>query len=157
MNVTLEKYDEIYLEDIKNYYLEEVQLEYTALPVWGLEEALKNPEKMPVLVVSESRMIGFFILDRGEARAIYSNNKNAILLRSFSIENQWQGKGYAKKALSLLKNFINSNFIGIEEVVLGVNHRNSKAYSLYLNVGFEDKGENIQGTKGLQHVMHMKI
>ena len=45
----------------------------------------------------------------------------------------------------------------MDEIVLGVNERNTAAATLYKKIGFVDKGEVFIGQKGPQHIMHLTI
>ncbi|WP_373689076.1 GNAT family N-acetyltransferase [Clostridium sp. YIM B02551] len=80
-----------------------------------------------------------------------------MLLRYFSINYPYQGKGYAKKALRLLPSFIKNNFMGINEVLLGVNERNIPAQKLYEKSSFNDTGLRRMGAVGLQYVLSLNL
>lgn len=90
----------------------------------------------------------FFDLHKGEGTKPYSTNDKAILLRAFSTDYRYQGKGYAKQALQLLPAFVKENFHEINEIVLAVNVRNEAAQGLYKKCGFVDEGVREMGPKG---------
>lgn len=87
----------------------------------------------------------------------FTENESALLLTSFSINYDRQGKGYAKKSLALLQAFVQRYFPMKNEVVLAVNEKNIPAQNLYEKVGFQDKGFRRMGPIGQQIVMHLPI
>lgn len=96
----------------------------------------------------------FFALHKNEGIKPYSDNENAILLRSLSTDTYCQGKGYAKQALMILPNFIKENFKDINEIVLTVNVKNKVAQELYKKIGFKDEGLRKMGKKGELIIMN---
>ncbi|MBY6054796.1 GNAT family N-acetyltransferase [Cytobacillus firmus] len=148
-----DKYD----EQLSNYHLPEEQLQFTSLPL----DKIKNPNvsntAKHVLILENSMTVGYFSLEDGEKLLKYSTNPNARLLTSFSIDSRNQGKGLAKTGLQLLPEFVRKNLPGIDEIVLGVNKRNTPAYNLYLKTGFVDENEFYEGPKGPQHILHLRV
>lgn len=54
--------------------------------------------------------VGLFALETGDRVKEFTDNEDALLLTSFSINHNRQGKGYAKKSLSLLQEFVKRYF-----------------------------------------------
>ncbi|WP_404354751.1 GNAT family N-acetyltransferase [Cytobacillus firmus] len=157
-SVELLEYTDKYDEQLSNYHLPEEQLQFTSLPL----DKIKNPNvsntaKHVVLILEKSMTVGYFSLEDGEKLLKYSTNPNARLLTSFSIDSRNQGKGLAKTGLQLLPEFVRKNLPGIDEIVLGVNKRNTPAYNLYLKTGFVDENEFYEGPKGPQHILHLRV
>ena len=75
----------------------------------------------------EDTLVTFFVLHKKEGVRPYSKNPNAILLRTFSTDFRYQGKGYALKTLLLQPEFVKENFKDINEIVLAVNLKNEAA------------------------------
>ena len=69
----------------------------------------------------------------------------------------YQGKGYAKKALLELPNFLKTNFKGIDENSVAVNHQNKVAQGLYKNCGFIESGLRKMGRKGEVIIMSCQL
>jgi RimJ/RimL family protein N-acetyltransferase len=147
----LQLYSEKYKEDVDAFSLEEEQHQFTALPAEALQIIDKN--RFPIVMIADEKAVGFFVLHQGEAIQDYTSNPDALLLRAFSVNQFHQGKGYAKKAMKLLPDFIKQNFMEVDEIVLAVNERNIAARSLYLNSGFEDQGKKLMGRKGWQSIL----
>lgn len=155
--ISLVEYTQTFETQIKNYYLSESQLEFTGKPINKIENRDLFPDPIHTLILCNEKVVGYFALEGGEKLSRYSNNQAAKLLTSFSISHDEQGKGYAKKALSLLKVHIQQSYQEIDEIVLGVNKRNTPAYSLYIKSGFDDRNEVYYGKKGPQHILHLSL
>ncbi|WP_175987182.1 GNAT family N-acetyltransferase [Bacillus sp. Marseille-Q1617] len=155
--VRLTQYSEKYRSQLSGFHLPEEQLEFTSLPLEKIHNPHISDNTAHVLIVEDEEPVGYFALEDGEKLHKYSENQQARLLTSFSIDSAQQGKGLAKKGLSLLPVFVQDQLPGIDEVVLGVNKRNTAAISLYLKTGFVDEGEIYVGPKGPQHVLHLRV
>ncbi|WP_397539319.1 GNAT family N-acetyltransferase [Rummeliibacillus pycnus] len=133
---------------IEDYKLAEDQLRFTGTPKECIEQSKNDEERSSILAIEQEQLVTFFVLHKNEGVKPYSQNPNAILLRAFSTDARQQGKGYAKKALQLLPQFVKNNFSGINEIVLAVNVANVAAQSLYKKCGFVDEGVRTMGEKG---------
>ncbi|MCM3769202.1 GNAT family N-acetyltransferase [Priestia aryabhattai] len=156
-NVALAFYSETYDSSIHNYTLPEEQLIYTALPVEAIVKCEQEKDRTPVLILVENKLAGFFVLDAGEAVKEYTDSFGALLIRSYSIHPDYQRNGIGKKSLKLLSSFIQHHFPTKNEVVLGVNHKNTAAQHLYNRSGFVDTNRRIFGSQGEQFVYQMNI
>ncbi|RWZ59117.1 GNAT family N-acetyltransferase [Halobacillus fulvus] len=140
-----------------SYHLPEDQQEFTSLPLQKIDNPHVTKSSMHVLIMDDQRPVGYFALEDGDKVRKYSDNPHAMVLTSFSIEADSQGKGFAKQALKLLSDFVKDSLPHVDEVVLGVNKRNLAAANLYLTNGFVDEDEVYVGSKGPQHVLHLYI
>lgn len=102
----------------------------------------KNDRTKNVIVILDYNgvPVGLFALQTGDRVQEFTENENALLLTSFSINHNRQRKGYAKKSLALLQEFVQRYFPIKNEVVLAVNEKNIPAQNLYEKVGFKIKG-----------------
>jgi len=146
-------FEDSFMQLIEQYQLTEEQLEFTGTPQECLELSKADTNRHSILAIDEGKLVVFFVLHRNEGVKPYSNNKNAILIRAFSTDYRHQGKGYAKKALMLLPEFVKKQYSGINEIVLAVNVKNEAAQGLYKKCGYTDKGERVMGIKGELIVM----
>ncbi|UQZ36643.1 GNAT family N-acetyltransferase [Paenibacillus sp. PK3_47] len=152
--IQLSFYQNKHLESLSKFELPESQVRFTALP----EEILNVSEgQYRIVILSEDLPVGFFLLHNTERVREYSNSPNAMLLTALSVDHKHQGKGYAKKAMVELKEFITMNFKYCDEIILAVNHKNIPAQNLYKNVGFIDTGRRKAGEIGEQFIMQLKI
>ncbi|MDD7794203.1 GNAT family N-acetyltransferase [Clostridium sp. 'White wine YQ'] len=156
-DIKLSFFKEIYKNDLFKFYLPEDIVIFTSLPKKILASPILDENKKPVVILLNEIPIGFFGLHLGDEVLEYKNNPKAILLRYFSINYPYQGKGYAKKALRLLPSFISNNFKEINEIVLGVNERNISAQKLYEKSNFKDTGLRRMGPVGLQYILSLEL
>nr|WP_251047913.1 GNAT family N-acetyltransferase [Planococcus sp. ISL-109] len=140
-----------------SYELPADQQEFTSLPQDLIKRDAGNPEKHLVVIRARGEVAGFFELDESSDRKRCSDNPKALLLRGYSVNPKFQGRGIATGSLDALPAFMKEEFTEFNEVVLGVNARNSAAQNLYKKVGFEDTGRRIMGPKGEQLVMCLKV
>lgn len=139
------------------YELPREQLEFSGLPQDIIKRDRENPLKHFVIINVRNEVAGFLELDESDDRERYSNNLAALLLRGFSVNPKYQGRGIATGSIYALQDFIRREFPDFDEVVLGVNARNKPAKRLFEKVGFEDTGRRFMRTSGEQIVMCMRI
>lgn len=140
-----------------DYTLDDVQTQFTALPALWFDDDAATHRRITILQHDEP--VGFFVLDSGNDRADYSDNRNALLLRSMSVAPAHQGKGIARAALAadVLHPFARAEFPQADEIVLGVNHANTAAIALYRTCGFADTGRTHMGLRGLQYIFSRRL
>lgn len=145
--------------DLTNYALDDEQSQFTAMPKATLEiiKEKNTGNKFPVTICFNDKPVGFFVLDFGEDKFDLTENVNSTLLRSLSINPEYQGKGVGKTAMVVVSDFIKENFPACTEIVLAVNFNNKSAYNLYLKCGFLDEGKTREMSKGSQHLLSKKI
>lgn len=139
------------------YELPTEQLEFSGMPQDIIKRDVENPLKHLVIIHARDEAAGFLELDESEDRKKYSNNPDALLLRGFSVNPKFQGRGIATGSIYALQDFIRIEFPDFNEVVLGVNARNKPAKRLFEKAGFEDTGRRFMRTSGEQIVMSMRI
>lgn len=149
----LMEYREEYKEAVTNYFLTDEMTYFTGTPQENIALSQKNPQHHPILAFSQQKLVTFFVLDAGPQKADYTDENDALLLRSFSTDARFLRRGYAKEALRLLSDFVKTHFPAMKQIVLAVNKKNSAAKKLYYSVGFVDSGEEKMGPKGPQHLL----
>lgn len=156
---TLSFYKSEDFEDLTSYALEGLQSQFTAMPKATLEiiKEKNTGDKFPVSILYQNKAVGFFVLDFGADKFELTENQNSILLRSLSINPEYQGKGIGKTAMTILSDFVKENFPECDEVVLAVNFNNKSAYDLYLKCGFKDEGKTREFRNGYQHLLSKQI
>ncbi|EUJ26876.1 GNAT family N-acetyltransferase [Listeria cornellensis] len=143
------------IEALKNYTL--TNDEFSAHPLEILEQAAKTSSYHCTLISDNGIIAGFFVLDSGNDLTTYTAEPNALLLRGYSIDSTFQGRGYGTKSLAILKDYVRANFKGIASVVLAVNKRNIPAQKLYLKSGFTETQRVVLGPRGEQFVYELRI
>ncbi len=151
--ITLRLLTEAYIDDLNQFELLEEQHKFTALPkeISDLTEG-----QYGVMIMNYEEPVGFFLLHQTDRVKEYSENHKAILLTALSINQVHQRKGYARKGMIILAEFVKDVFPECDEIVLAVNHRNIPAQKLYHNVGFADTGKRKEGPKGEQYIMALQ-
>lgn len=152
--VELKHFSSEYLTGLNSFVLTDEQKQFSALPN-KFEEAADGQHR--IVILSDNTPVGFFLLNSNERVKKYSTNLNALLLTALSINQTAQGKGYAKKGMSFLTEFVKSEFPKCDEIILVVDKENIPAQNLYLKVGFEDTNERKIGRIGEEITMRLSI
>lgn len=106
----LKKYTDDFSTMIQQYQLNDEQLLFTGTPEIPIKIALVNPFIHPIVGIDNGRLTNFFVLDEKKDVALYTTNEQAILLRSFSTDERYQGCGYAKAYYERYPNLFDSIF-----------------------------------------------
>lgn len=153
----LVSYNEKYYEPL-NYKLLPEQVKFTSsIDQCKKDGGFSDFQKSVITIMYNDEPIGFFILDKGNDKLKLTDNKFAILLRSFSLNPIYQGKGLGKKSVLLITDLLRQKYPETNEIVLSVNVRNISAYNTYLNTGFVDTEKYVEGIMGQQHILSKKI
>lgn len=141
-----------------DFDLNEIQSHYSALPKLALQridERNQNSDffAYPVTVLDGEYIVGFFVLDFGGDKFEFTANPESVLLRSLSINPEFQGKGIGLNVMISLDHFIKEHFHNCKEIVLSVNERNTSALRIYLKTGYHLTGKIKEGRSGPQLVM----
>jgi len=158
-DIELAFFEELHLKEVTAYTLPAEQLAFTALPM-AVFERLRQREDAharPVTILKDGFPVGFLVLDYGKDKLDLTENTEALLVRSLSLNPDYQGRGYGKRAMELIEDFVRKNYTGVNELVLAVNVDNTSAFRLYLHVGYKYDGRQCRGIRGMQYVMTKKI
>lgn len=142
-----------------NYSLDDIQLQYTSTAEFAIERIReRNDGKgFSITIFKDENPAGYFALDFGDDKFDLTDNSNSVLLRSLSINPQFQGQGIGKAAMIQVDDFIKENFKDCDEIVLAVNQNNTSAYDLYIKVGYIFEGKTRIGRSGPQRLMYKKL
>lgn len=145
-----------------DYVLDDIQSQYTAAAKQSLEKIEERNQRgdffaYPVTIFYQEKIAGFFVLDFGEDKFDLTENADSVLLRSLSINPDFQGKGIGKSAMTEADHFIRKHFTDCNEIVLAVNEKNIHAFQLYNETGYEFEGKTREGRSGTQLLMFKKL
>lgn len=145
-----------------NYVLDEIQSQFTATAKQALERIEERNQNedffaYPITIFYNEKAAGFFVLDFGADKFDLTENPDSVLLRSLSINPDFQGKGIGKLAMLEVDHFIKEHFKDCNEIVLAVNEKNTSAFQLYTKTGYLYEGRINQGRNGPQFVMFKKL
>jgi RimJ/RimL family protein N-acetyltransferase len=155
--ITLELYQEKYKQELEEYFLSEEQLYYTSMPLDALEKCITEENRHPIVILKDGAVAGFFVLHGWEGVKAYSENKEAILMRAYSIQHSFQGQGVGRKSVELLIPFVKKYYPAKKEVILAVNVKNTRAQYVYQKAGFEDTRRRVMGRKGELIIFNRKV
>ncbi|MEQ6378594.1 GNAT family N-acetyltransferase [Bacillaceae bacterium S4-13-56] len=155
--VTLDFYKEEYKSKLSDYHLSKEQSRYAPLPLNAILKCENDNTRYPIVILFNGEPAGFFVLQGWEGVKVYSSNKDAILIRGYSVNTTFQGKGIAKKSLLLLNSFVKKYFPSKKEIILAVNHKNTIAQYVYKKGGYKDKGVRVMGRKGELFIFHKDL
>lgn len=153
----LQKYTNDFSKMIQQYQLNDEQLRYTGTPEMPIKISLKNPFIHPIIGIANDCLTNFFVLDEKKDVALYTRNEQALLLRTFSTDQRYQGQGYAKKTLQLLPEFVHLHFPNANEIILAVNKQNIAAQSLYEKTGYQRLNRIVDGEYGPLYIMSVRL
>lgn len=141
------------------YVLDEEQSLYTSTAEQALERIKERGDNLafPVSIFEDKTAAGFLVLDFGADKFDITDNPNSVLLRSLSINPEFQGKGIGKSAMLVIDGFIKKHFETCDEIVLAVNQNNKLAYEIYLKTGYSYDGKMRDGRSGPQYLMYKKL
>ncbi|MBV8326312.1 GNAT family N-acetyltransferase [Chryseobacterium sp.] len=142
-----------------SYDLDENQSRFTASVAKALKMIRERDDHFafPVTIFDGQQAAGFFILDFGDDKLELTDNKNAVLIRSLSVNPEMQGKGIGKAAMMKVDDFVREHFKDCNEIVLAVNQKNEAAYHIYREAGYSYEGKTRIGRSGLQYLMDKKL
>lgn len=153
--VTLVFYDENYKAGLSDYHLTAEQRMYVGLPLDSLSDCEQDSGRHPFVILYDRKPAGFFVLHGWTGVRQYSQNQDALLLRAFSVNSDFQG--IASKALLLLDSFIKDHFPETNEVILAVNQKNFVAQHVYQKAGYIDNGTRAMGRHGEMFILRKRI
>lgn len=153
----LQEYTDAFSTMIQQFQLSDEQLAYTGRPEMPIEISKSNSFIHPILGIEDELLTNFFVLDEKKDVALYTTNQQAVLLRTFSTDYRYQGKGYAKQVLQALPHFIQTKFPKCNEIILAVNQKNIAAQKLYKTTGFKQTEKIVKGEYGPLYVMTMSL
>ncbi len=157
--IRLNKYNPTDFDVLNGYLLDNIQAQFTADIDYCINERkdLNDSDKIIVVITFEGMPVGFFVLDSGADKFTLTDNPNAVVIRSLSVNPKYQGKGIGKQAMTLVPDFLREYLPNINEIVLSVNCKNQTAYQVYKKAGYTDTGRKIDGPIGQQYVLNQKL
>lgn len=157
--VRLVPYQTAHFDELNSFQLDETQSKFTA----SVHENIVNrkiesiPGKFPVTILYNEIPVGFFILDDSQEKIIFTQDDDAILLRSLSLNPKYQGKGIGRQAMILIDDYVRNQFPHLAHIILAVNTKNEHAYQLYIKTGYQDTTRTFDGSIGPQYILSKRI
>jgi diamine N-acetyltransferase len=105
---------------------------FVAANVYSIAQSKIEPEYVPLAIYNDETMVGFIMYSIDQDRA-------ELYLCRFMIDEKYQGKGYGKESLALLRK-IAEDTPGIRKIELSTKPDNSHGIKVYLRAGYKDTG-----------------
>lgn len=154
--IAIEKLTAQHLEELSKVVLAKDQIQFACSASDFLKESNANVHLY--VVVSDSKVVGFFKLDCDYSKAHSFCPNDGVGLRSFVIDQKQQGQGIGQSALQSLIYFLKQHYSHYSWLYLTVNCKNLMAKSCYQKAGFlEQSALYLDGPAGPQHIMYMPI
>ena len=153
--VSLVFYDEKYNSDLDGIHLSADHRRFTQTPA-EVMGTLADKSRRLVLILSDDKCVGYFILDEGEELADLGFS-NALLIRSLAINPFEQSKGLAFRGMAMLPKFVKNYYSDIIKLVLIVNEKNIPAQKLYQKVGFAHHASRNNEKHGVQFIWYYDL
>lgn len=134
MNINFKEVDSDNWEECVNLELEDKQEDFLESNSYSLLQAQFEEELYPYCIYDEDEMIGFLMYGEEEPEL------NRIEMCRLMIDKKYQNKGYGRKVVNRLLDFIEDNY-GHIKFYARVNPENDIAKTLYEDLGFKDTGE----------------
>ena len=143
---------------LKDFKLSAQQLEFTSLPLDVLNDAVGDDDRMPCVVIDkEDSIVGFFVLHKHYQHEGYDTRREVVFVRSLSINESVQGKGYGTKVALNLPIFVQEHFSDYDHLHLVVDAENAAAWNLYERAGFIHTATKEDGPIGLERLYHLDL
>ncbi|WP_074124684.1 GNAT family N-acetyltransferase [Bradyrhizobium sp. NAS96.2] len=110
----------------------------------------------PFSIVFGPDVVGFLVLREKAALPEWAP-PDVVTLHSVRVGRAFQGNGYGKATTGLAAEWISTNRVGINRLMLAVNARNLTARRVYLKSGFRDTGATHSGPIGPQNILEYEI
>ena len=120
----------------------EHQKNFVAPNTYSLAQAAYEPGCIPLCIYSDDIMVGFvmFAIDKEED----GTGEEQFWICRFMIDENYQGKGYGKAAMTEILQYAKS-YYDYSEIYLSEVPGNESAKGLYQSFGFQLTGEVIDG------------
>ena len=156
--ITMRPYEPADREALKEFKLSEAQSEFTSLPIEVLDSAINDEFKYPVVALNENDdIVGFFQLHKHYQHTGYATPHNVIYIRSLSVNESFQGRGYGTMIAMKLPTYVQENFDDLEHFYLVVDGDNEAAWSLYERSGFINVAIKEHGPIGEERLYYLDL
>lgn len=120
-----------------------------------IEESSAQSSESQWVIWEDTTPVGFFLLDQSYSSRYSFCPQGSVGLRSFFIDQRFQGRGLARLALEQVVHHYSTWLReDVGDLYLTVNCKNRTARALYLKLGFNDTQRlYLGGEAGPQHIL----
>ncbi|WP_411842657.1 GNAT family N-acetyltransferase [Salinicoccus sp. HZC-1] len=157
-DITIRPYEEEDRKNLEEFELSEKQQVYSSLPMDVLDDAIKDPDRTPCVVQSEKgETVGFFVLHEHYQHEGYDTPHEVVYIRSLSINEKLQGRGYGTKVAMALPLYVQEKYTSLDHLYLVVDAENQAAWSLYERAGFMHTATKEDGPIGKERLYYLDL
>lgn len=140
------------------FRLSEQQQIYSSLPVDVLDDAIEDSDRTPCVVLNETgEIVGFFVLHKHYQHEGYATPHEVVYIRSLSINEAFQGRGYGTRVAMSLPLFVQEHFSNFDHLYLVVDAENQGAWNLYERAGFAHTATKEDGPIGKERLYYLDL
>ncbi|ARJ50295.1 GNAT family N-acetyltransferase [Staphylococcus lutrae] len=157
-DITIQCYDPQYRDALYQFELSERQQVYSSLPKAVLDDALNDDNREANIVLNDKgAVIGFFVLHQHYQHEGYDTPHEVIYIRSLSINEAFQGKGYGTKIMMSLPEYVQMLFPDFNHLYLVVDAENEAAWNVYERAGFMHTATKEEGPIGKERLYYLDL
>src|SRR5699024_1346782 len=129
-DITIREYREEDRGSLETFQLSEKQQVYSSLPKDVLEDAVNDPDRTACVVENgEGEIVGFFVLHKYYQHEGYDTPHEVVYIRSLSINEKLQGRGYGTKVAMALPQYVQEKYTSLDHLYLVVDAENQGAWN----------------------------
>lgn len=157
-NITIQVFEERYRQHVLDFELSERQQVYSSLPKTVLQEALEDENRVANIAINEQGdVVGFFILHRYYQHEGYDTPENVVYVRSLSINEKYQGRGYGTTMMMHIPQYVQLLFPDFNHLYLVVDTENQSAWNVYERAGFIHTATKEEGPIGKERLYYLDL
>ncbi|MFQ1700060.1 GNAT family N-acetyltransferase [Loktanella agnita] len=154
--VTLTRLTPALADDLRRVTVTDDQVVFSGQPAEVID--LADPLIDVHVILYDDQVAGMFRIDRGFHQHHRFAASTQLGLRTFLIDQRFQGRGIAKACAAQLHSYLSAQYGAAEAIVLTVNLRNPGARQVYLSGGFIDTGaQYMDGGAGPQNILTLPL
>ncbi|GAA3715695.1 GNAT family N-acetyltransferase [Salinicoccus jeotgali] len=156
--ISIRPFQENDRETLAAFRLSEQQQVYSSLPTDVVDDAVDDPDRVPCVVLNGGgTIIGFFVLHKHYQHEGYDTPHEVVYIRSLSIDEKLQGRGYGTQVAMRLPIYIQENFSNFDHLYLVVDAENTAAWNLYERAGFTHTATKEDGPIGKERLYYLDL
>ncbi|KKK35150.1 acetyltransferase [Salinicoccus sediminis] len=157
-DITIREYRKEDRESLETFELSVKQQVYSSLPKDVLGDAVNDPDRTACVVENEEgEIVGFFVLHKYYQHEGYDTPHEVVYIRSLSINEKQQGRGYGTKVAMALPQYVQGKYTSLDHLYLVVDAENQGAWNLYERAGFMHTATKEDGPIGKERLYYLDL
>lgn len=157
-DITIREFREADRGSLETFELSGKQQVYSSLPKEVLGDAVSDPDRKACVVENEEgEIVGFFVLHKYYQHEGYDTPHEVVYIRSLSINEKLQGRGYGTKVAMALPQYVQGKYTSLDHLYLVVDAENQGAWNLYERAGFMHTATKEDGPIGKERLYYLDL